>query len=630
MTARTRQQVTQVVTGALHDFRLAWPTLLMTDALYKVLAFAVLTPLAGLALRIIVSTSGSSALADTDILFFFLSPFGLVALVVLSALSLAIASLEQACLMTAGLGAIEGKRVRFWDALVYGVRQAGSVLHLTMRVAGTVLLISAPFLAAGGLLYYALLTEFDINYYLSETPRAFWVAASTIGVLVVVLAAVLSRVLTGWALALPILLFEGVSARRALALSKERVHGSRWTVGVVLVGWVLGTTLLSSLTLGIVSLAGHWILSVVSGSVSLLVVAAGVLLVLWAAMNLIVTLIAAAAIALLAVRLFDVLDPLERSQQASGPWATVTDVVRKAWIIPMWAPPLALLVLAVIGGLVGLDLMNNVRQERDVLVMAHRGAAGAAPENTLASVERAIADGADFVEIDVQETADGEVVVIHDRDLMKIGGTNLAVHNATYQELQAVDVGSWFATEFNAERIPMLAQVLELCKGRARVNIELKYYGFDERLEDRVVEIVEATGMESEIVVMSLKYDGIRKIRDLRPDWTFGLLTATAMGDLTRVDADFLAVHAGLATSSFVRRAHRREKTVFVWTVNDPVEMWRMISRGVDSLITDEPALARAVLAERAGMNVVERLMVELSFWFGFESEQPGPETDIN
>ncbi len=536
----------------------------------------------------------------------------MVALVVLSALSLAIVSLEQACLMTAGLGAIEGKRVRFWDALVYGVRQSGSVLHLTMRVAGTVLLISAPFLAAGGLLYYALLTEFDINYYLSETPPAFWIAASTIGVLVVVLTAVLSRVFTGWALALPILLFEGVSAPRALSLSKERVHGSRWTVGVALVGWVLGTTLLSSLTLGIVSLAGRWILSALSGSVSLLVMAACVLLVLWAAMNLIVTLIAAAAFALLAVRLFDVFDQLGRSQQASGPWATVTDVAGKAWIIPKWALPLVLLALAVIGGLVGLDFVDDVRQERDVLVTAHRGAAGAAgaaPENTLASVERAIADGADFVEIDVQETADGEVVVIHDRDLMKIGGTNLAVHNATYQELQAVDVGSWFAPEFRAERVPKLAQVLELCKGRARVNIELKYYGFDERLEERVVEIVEATGMEAEIVVMSLKYDAIQKIRDLRPDWTIGLLTATAMGDLTRVDADFLAVHAGLATSSFVQRAHRREKTVFAWTVNDPVEMWRMISRGVDSLITDEPALARAVLAERAGMNVVERLM---------------------
>ena len=224
--------------------------------------------------------------------------------------------------------------------------------------------------------------------------------------------------------------------------------------------------------------------------------------------------------------------------------------------------------------------------------------------------------------------ADGEVVVIHDSDLMKIGRVNLAIWDATYPQLQGIDVGSWFAPEFSGERVPKLRQVLELCKGRARVDIELKYYGHDVRLEERVVEIVEASGMESEVVVMSLKYEGIQKLRELRPDWTVGLLTATALGDLTRLDADFLAVHANLATPHFIRRAHRRGKEVFVWTINDPSQMSRMISRGVDSLITDQPALARAVIQERAEMNVVERLLLELSLWLGAESSQPGPETD--
>jgi glycerophosphoryl diester phosphodiesterase len=581
------------------------------------------------AIRVIVSTSGNPALADTDILFFFLSPMGLVALIALSALSLTIVGLEQACLMTIGLGAVEGKRVRLWDALVYGAREAGRIVKLTMWVAGTVLLLSAPFLVAGGLVYRALLTEFDINYYLSETPRAFWIAAPVIGVIGIVLAIVLVRVLTGWALALPILLFEGASAREALSFSKERVHGSRWLVGVTLVGWFLGTIVLSSLALGVVSLVGRLVVSTLSGSVSLLVLAAGGLLVVWAAVNLMVTLVTAAMFALLVVRLFDSLDG-GGDRRTNDRWVSVSSAAGETWRVPKKALPIVLIVLAVAAGLVTKALLNEVRRDREVLITAHRGAAGAAPENTLASVERAIADGTDFVEIDVQETADGEVVVIHDRDLMKVGGTNLPIHASTYEQLRAVDIGSWFAPEFEAERLPKLAQVLELCKGKAHVDIELKYYGFDQRLEERVVEIVEAAGMESEIVVMSLKYEGIQKIRALRPGWTYGLLTATALGDLTRVDADFLAVHASLATPAFVRRAHRRGKQVFVWTVNDPVEMWKMMNRGVDSLITDEPALARAVLTRRRAMNAVERLMVELSLWFGAKSEQPGPETDIN
>lgn len=461
MAARTA--LIDVVAGALHDFRETWRALLATDVLYKILAFAILTPLAGLALRIIVFSSGAPALADTDILFFFLSPLGVLALIALSALSLSIVALEQACLMTIGLGAVEGKRVRLWDALVYGARHAGRVVKLAMWVAGTVLLLSAPFLVAGGLVYRALLTEFDINYYLSETPPAFWIAAPVIGVIGLVLAMLLLRVLTGWALALPILLFEGASARQALSLRRERARGSRLTVGVMLVGWILGTIVLSGLVLGVVSLVGRLVLSALSVSVSLLVLAAGGFLILWAAVNLIVSLISAVAFALLVVRLFDELDG-GSARRTGDRWASVSNAVERNWRVPKKALPVALIVLAAIAGFVGQALVDVLRQDRGVLVTAHRGAAGAAPENTLAAVERAIADGTDFVEIDVQETADGEVVVIHDRDLMKVGGTNLAVHSSTYQALQAVDIGSWFAPEFGGERVPKLEQVLELAR----------------------------------------------------------------------------------------------------------------------------------------------------------------------
>lgn len=620
-------RVRHVLTGAFHDFGRAWRELLATDVLYKVLAFGILTPLVGIALRAFVSTSGNSVLADTDILLFFLSPVGLLALVVLSALSLAIVALEQACLMTIGFGAVLGQRVGYSDALLYGARRAGAVLRLTVRATVYVLLLSAPVLVAGGLVYAGLLTEFDINYYLAERPQAFWLAASILGVLLVVLAAVLLPLLAGWALALPLLLFEGVDARQALSASRERVRGHRWTIGVTLLGLAWGASLLSGLTLAVVRIVGGWILPALTGSLSVLVVATGGLLLLWGAANLVASLVTVSAFALVMVRLFD---HFKSPQKVDLPWASSWQPFgeRRGWTLSMKALSLALAAIALIGGMVGVFFVDGIRIDRDVLVTAHRGAAGAAPENTLASVERALADGADMIEIDVQETADGEVVVIHDSDLMKIGSVNLAIWDATYPQLQGIDVGSWFAPEFSGERVPKLRQVLELCKGRARVDIELKYYGHDVRLEERVVEIVEASGMESEVVVMSLKYEGIQKLRELRPDWTVGLLTATALGDLTRLDADFLAVHANLATPHFIRRAHRRGKEVFVWTINDPSQMSRMISRGVDSLITDQPALARAVIQERAEMNVVERLLLELSLWLGAESSQPGPETD--
>ena len=83
-----------------------------------------------------------------------------------------------------------------------------------------------------------------------------------------------------------------------------------------------------------------------------------------------------------------------------------------------------------------------------------------------------------------------------------------------------------------------------MCKGKIRLNIELKYYGHDERLEQRVVELVEAQGMESAIVIMSLKKEAVLKMKALRPTWTVGLLTSVAVGDITKVSADFLAVNS--------------------------------------------------------------------------------------
>ena len=263
-----------------------------------------------------------------------------------------------------------------------------------------------------------------------------------------------------------------------------------------------------------------------------------------------------------------------------------------------------------------------------MVVIAHRGAAASAPENTLASVERAIDQGADYVEIDVQETADDQIAVLHDSDLMKVAGVDLKIWDATLERLAGIDIGSWFAPEFHGERVPLLREVLERARDRARVMIELKYYGHDIALAQRVVDIVEGLGQAGNVVAMSLEYDQVRKMRELRPKWTLGLLTAKAVGDLTTLDADFLAVNAGIATRSFVRRAHARGKKVYVWTINDPVQMFRMLNLGVDGLITDKPAIARWVIERRSRLSSAERLLVGLAFFFGAAAPDPPAAAD--
>jgi glycerophosphoryl diester phosphodiesterase len=216
----------------------------------------------------------------------------------------------------------------------------------------------------------------------------------------------------------------------------------------------------------------------------------------------------------------------------------------------------------------------------------------------------------------VQEAADGNIVVIHDSDLKKVGGVPMVVSESTLRELKWVDVGSWFDLSFNEERVPTLREVLELCKDRIGVNIELKYYGSEKNLERSVAEIVDAAGMSNQVMAMSLSLPGARKMKSLRPDWKVGLLSSVSLGNLGKLDVDFLALNARVATRPLVRRLHARGKEVFVWTVNDAVGISAMAGRGVDAIITDEPALAVDLLQQRKELGPHERMILSLAELF--------------
>ena len=375
---------------------------------------------------------------------------------------------------------------------------------------------------------------------------------------------------------------------------------------------ILGAALFTS-----VQLAGTLLLPYAINSMRWLVLLLGALMAIWSFANVVLTAFTSGSFA------FVIVDNLEKRRPdifESNFKSDSRDRLPSVLAIRRLTARQLILLLTtgiVIAGLVGAWLMNGIQANDDIAVIAHRGAAGSAPENTLASVRQAIADKTDWIEIDVQETADGEVIVVHDSDFMKLAGIDLKVWNGTLEQVRALDVGSWFGSEYADERVPTLFEVLNEARGMSGVIIELKYYGHDQNLEQRVVEIVERAGMVDDVMIMSLAYQGIQKIRALRPDWPIGLLAAQAVGDLTQLDADFLAVNSSLATPKFIRNSRAARKQVFVWTVNDAVNMSRMMSLGVDGIITDEPGLAREVLVERSDMNTAERLLVHTALLLG-------------
>src|SRR5262249_52464607 len=142
------------------------------------------------------------------------------------------------------------------------------------------------------------------------------------------------------------------------------------------------------------------------------------------------------------------------------------------WRLALLSLPLFLLAPL----LLWFDLSRYAAAGSRVLVTAHRGNAHAAPENTLAAIRKAIESGADYAEVDVQRTADGVVVLLHDRDLKRVAGDSRRLDTLTHAEVRKLDVGSWFDPSFAGERVPTLAEVIELAGGRMKLNIELKFF----------------------------------------------------------------------------------------------------------------------------------------------------------
>ena len=613
-----------ILAAILEDTRRTWQTLTLTGVLYRILGIVMFTPLVGCLLWVFLATSGNTVVADEDLLLVLLHPFGLTAIVFIGGATLAIIALEQACLMTISIGSVQDFTVSIRGALYYTFVRAGRVLALATRIVVRGMLITAPFLAVGAVIFAALLTGADINFYLSQRPPVFWAATFLLGIVAAGLMGTLVVMLVRWAFALPLLLFEDIEPAKALRTSADRTQGKRRILAYWLTGWGVISLLQSALATAAVNLVGRLLTLLATGSLLWLLIMLASLLVLFVIIHLTVSLLQAIAFSQIVVHLYT---RYGNGRETRHEWArrfSYTDARAPAKISARGLRWGALAALVIAMGVTGV-LLHEATLEDRTEITAHRGASRSAPENTLASVERAIKDGAHWVEIDVQRTADNEVVVIHDRDLKRVGGVNLPIASTTYADLSTVDIGSWFGPEFKGERVPTLAQVLTLCKGQIKVNIELKYYGADLRLAERMVEVVESHGMADDVIVMSLRYDAVLQMKALRPNWSVGLLTAVAVGDLTSVRADFLAVNANLVGRQFVRRAHRNGKQVHAWTVNDALGMTALMSQGVDNIITDEPALGILVLRHRSLVSPAERLIVKLGLIVGVEPQTIDP-----
>jgi len=222
-----------------------------------------------------------------------------------------------------------------------------------------------------------------------------------------------------------------------------------------------------------------------------------------------------------------------------------------------------------------------------VLRIGHRGASGHEPENTLRSFEAAVRLGADMVEFDVHVCGSGELVVIHDETVDRTTDGSGAVARMTLSELKALDAGK-------GEKIPTLGEVFSALKGRAAVNIELKGRGTAEPVYELMTGHIRggSWGLE-EILVTSFDWGMLEAMRALSADTRLGPLVYKdideALKVATKLDSHSVNPYHRSIDHNFVKEVHGLGISVYPWTVDEPEDISRVVSMGVDGVISDYP-----------------------------------------
>ncbi|HSR03813.1 MAG TPA: glycerophosphodiester phosphodiesterase family protein [Proteiniclasticum sp.] len=246
---------------------------------------------------------------------------------------------------------------------------------------------------------------------------------------------------------------------------------------------------------------------------------------------------------------------------------------------------------------------------RKVLVAAHRADAMNAPENSLRAIESALTLGATVIEMDIQMTKDGVLVLHHDTSLLRMAGVPESVSDFTYEELMELEIGGRFDAAFTGEKIPTLKEALDVIKDRGEVLLDVKVNEKRDEVARKILLELEESEMKAFSYIQSFDYGFLREIRKLDEEIRLGQILYAAFGRLDQLDVDFYTVQMDMLSQSLVKRAHDAERGIFVWVVKTEEEMKNTLQYDIDGIITSDVAMVSGML----GTGILEEPEEELT-----------------
>jgi len=244
---------------------------------------------------------------------------------------------------------------------------------------------------------------------------------------------------------------------------------------------------------------------------------------------------------------------------------------------------------------------NSISESRSPIRIGHRGAAGYCPENTFASFHKALDLGVDFLEMDVQMTKDGELVVIHDSTVNRTTNGKGKVKDFTLKEIQSLDAGSWFDPQFGGEKVPSLGDFLDEFSSKTGILLEIKnpslYPGIEEKIANELLKRGLTRSEGKQVIVQSFDQDSLKKFHQLVPAIQIGVLLKRFSGKgLSNQELDSFSSYAAfvnpkitMVNRRLISKIHKHGFKTFIWTIRNRKEVQLLRHFHVEGIISDFP-----------------------------------------
>ena len=593
----------------------SWKPLLAYELLTTLVATIVLGPLLLGGAYQLIGISGDAVWGNADLAGFLFSPRGVLAVVLGSSVMLGLLLVQYSGLILLADAALRGDSLTLRDIVGRFLTAAPRLFALAAVHTTLAILAALPFLGLAALAYWLLLSGADINFYLAERPPRFWVAVGCGALLTIALAAAVIWIFARWAFAVPACVLDRQRWQSALQTSSRLMRGRAGRVLLVLGGWQLVGAMALAVTLAGLDEINVRFFARAEAGLSTLLWLTVIALLFDAVILQLVAAVASIGTAVLVAREYEQACRSQPGVQnaAIAERLRSNPTERSVWFA--WTAVVGLAILGPTASVVhGLRLSHEFVEHRPAQVTAHRAGPKSAPENSLAALQLAIAAGADFVEFDVQQTADGHVVLLHDRDLRRVAGDPRELGQMNLADLQDLRLRT-AAGAVTDERIPTLAEFLAACNDSIRLNVELKETARSPDLARAVLDVLREHQLVDRAVVTCFDLSPLVELRKLEPALPVGIILTAVKGDMTRLPVNILSLNQRLVRADVVRRAHQRGLEVYAWTVNDRATALRLLDLGCDNLITSDPVLMREVVDWYSGLGDTERMLLRLRRW---------------